>query len=34
MAPMSLKIISLKVGGLGTPANRFTALRELEHLNV
>ena len=34
VAPMSLKIVSLKVGGLGTPAKRFTVLRELEHLNV
>ena len=30
---MSLKVLSLNVRGLGTPAKRFTVLRELERLD-
>ena len=30
---MSLKILSLNVRSLGTPAKRFVVLRELERLN-
>ena len=33
MAPMLLRIVSLNVTGLGTPAKRYTVLRELEHSN-
>lgn len=33
MAPMSLRILSLNVRGLGTPTKRYAVLRELERSN-